>query len=403
MRVGVIALLCERARPRVGLCAARTRQRRPTTARRTTIAGTSRATADPAAETDRAGGLGGGRPRACVSCEVAAGLDSPLHVAFAPGRAGPSSYVVERPGRIRVLEGGRLLLRARSSTSGTRSTAGGEQGLLSVAFHPGLRARTGSSTSNYTDTGRRHRRRGIPGRGRQLARAGARASLSSTSRTRTTTAASSPSAPTASSTSAWATAASGGDPENRGPEPRRAAGQAPAHRRRPAGGRVGDRGATACATPGASPSTGRRATSGSATSARASWEEIDYLAAGRRALVNFGWDVFEGTQVVRGQGAEPGGPAGRADRSSTPTQGCSVTGGYVYRGGDVPAARGRYFYGDYCSGTVWSLVVRGGQGNGRASATPFEVPGLSLVRRGRPRRALPRVPRGGQLYRLASR
>ena len=41
--------------------------------------------------------------------------------------------------------------------------------------------------------------------------------------------------------------------------------------------------------------------------------------------------------------------------------GCSITGGYVYRGTAVPAARGRYFYGDYCSGIVWSLRVEGGK------------------------------------------
>jgi hypothetical protein len=42
-------------------------------------------------------------------------------------------------------------------------------------------------------------------------------------------------------------------------------------------------------------------------------------------------------------------------------EGCSVTGGYVYRGEAVPAARGRYFFGDYCSGTAWSLVLEGGR------------------------------------------
>jgi hypothetical protein len=50
--------------------------------------------------------------------------------------------------------------------------------------------------------------------------------------------------------------------------------------------------------------------------------------------------------------------------------GCSITGGYVYRGSAVPALRGRYFFGDYCSGKLWSYA--GGQ------ATPFgSVPQVS--------------------------
>jgi hypothetical protein len=40
---------------------------------------------------------------------------------------------------------------------------------------------------------------------------------------------------------------------------------------------------------------------------------------------------------------------------------CSVTGGYVYRGRSVASAGGRYFFGDYCSGTVWSVRIEGGR------------------------------------------
>ena len=36
-------------------------------------------------------------------------------------------------------------------------------------------------------------------------------------------------------------------------------------------------------------------------------------------------------------------------------EGCSVTGGYVYRGSQVPALAGRYVFGDYCSGKIWSV------------------------------------------------
>jgi len=38
-----------------------------------------------------------------------------------------------------------------------------------------------------------------------------------------------------------------------------------------------------------------------------------------------------------------------------------VTGGYVYRGSAVPSARGRYFYGDYCTGIMWSLRISNGK------------------------------------------
>ena len=37
------------------------------------------------------------------------------------------------------------------------------------------------------------------------------------------------------------------------------------------------------------------------------------------------------------------------------SQGCSITGGYVYRGSQFPALTGVYFYGDYCSGIMWAL------------------------------------------------
>ena len=58
------------------------------------------------------------------------------------------------------------------------------------------------------------------------------------------------------------------------------------------------------------------------------------------------------------------------------SQGCSISGGYVYRGKAVPSARGRYFYGDYCSGTIWSLRAVKGKLRG-VRREPFKVSGLS--------------------------
>jgi len=37
----------------------------------------------------------------------------------------------------------------------------------------------------------------------------------------------------------------------------------------------------------------------------------------------------------------------------------SITGGYVYRGEDIPALHGRYVFADYCTGEVWSAPVEG--------------------------------------------
>jgi glucose/arabinose dehydrogenase len=72
---------------------------------------------------------------------------------------------------------------------------------------------------------------------------------------------------------------------------------------------------------------------------------------------NLGWDAFEGDR--RSDDGEYG-----LDRGSelvwpvavyTHADGCSVTGGYVYRGTAIAALQGRYLYGDFCSGALWTL------------------------------------------------
>jgi hypothetical protein len=78
--------------------------------------------------------------------------------------------------------------------------------------------------------------------------------------------------------------------------------------------------------------------------------------------------------------------------------GCSITGGYVYRGKAVPAARGRYFYGDYCEGTIWSLrAVKGKLRDVRRE--PFKVSGLSSFGEGATGELFA-VGLGGGLYKL---
>ncbi|MCS6800589.1 MAG: PQQ-dependent sugar dehydrogenase [Dehalococcoidia bacterium] len=84
-------------------------------------------------------------------------------------------------------------------------------------------------------------------------------------------------------------------------------------------------------------------------------EEINFTPAGTPPPVNYGWSIMEGSQCFRGTGcataslAMPVAEYGRA-------LGCSVTGGYVYRGRAFPQLAGIYFYGDYCSGRIWGLA-----------------------------------------------
>ncbi len=103
-------------------------------------------------------------------------------------------------------------------------------------------------------------------------------------------------------------------------------------------------------------------------------EEVDHFAWPWQGLLNFGWDVYEGTASFESKALGPGRLVAPVAQY-THEHGCSITGGYIYRGSAVPAAKGRYFYGDYCSGTVWSLKLVGEVAQVRAE--PFKVPSLT--------------------------
>ena len=79
------------------------------------------------------------------------------------------------------------------------------------------------------------------------------------------------------------------------------------------------------------------------------WEEIDIVTRG----ANYGWNVMEGTHCYAATTCATGGltlPVAEYSHSF----GCSVTGGFVYRGAAADL-RGVYVYGDYCSGRIWGL------------------------------------------------
>jgi glucose/arabinose dehydrogenase len=92
------------------------------------------------------------------------------------------------------------------------------------------------------------------------------------------------------------------------------------------------------------------------------WEEIDFRPRAKlERLANYGWRVFEGRERVASESPTRGGELVGPISVYSHDDGCSVTGGYVYRGRAAAAAVGRYFFGDFCSGTVWSLRVEDGR------------------------------------------
>jgi glucose/arabinose dehydrogenase len=83
------------------------------------------------------------------------------------------------------------------------------------------------------------------------------------------------------------------------------------------------------------------------------WEEVNLIPAGTPGGMNFGWDDFEGSHPFEAQTAPEGMiyPFAEYEHGSA---GCSVTGGYVYRGAAVSELDGVYLFGDYCSGYIWA-------------------------------------------------
>jgi len=87
-------------------------------------------------------------------------------------------------------------------------------------------------------------------------------------------------------------------------------------------------------------------------------EEVDVQPAGSPGGQNYGWNVMEGAVCYNSATCATAGltlPVATYDHS----QECSVTGGVVYRAAALPALQGIYFYGDYCSGRIRGLRMRG--------------------------------------------
>jgi glucose/arabinose dehydrogenase len=315
----------------------------------------------------------GEQERSAYALQRLFNLSSPLDVT-APRSDRTRLFVVEQAGRIRVVLRGRVLARPFLDIRGL-VVAGGEQGLLGLAFHPNY-ARNRRFYVNYTDNN---------GHTRVVEYRANRAGTAALPRTaRRLLFVRQPYAnhnggglafgPDGLLYVGMGDGGSGGDPENRAQNMRTLLGKlvtinVNARRPTPRIAALGLRNPWRFTFDRANGDlyigdVGQNA-----------WEEINYVPRRSPGLENYGWDAWEGRARFE-QKATPTGRVVFPIEVYSHGAGCSVTGGVVYRGNAVPDARGRYFYGDYCSGTIWSLRVV----NGRATDVrreSFRVEGLS--------------------------
>ena len=130
-------------------------------------------------------------------------------------------------------------------------------------------------------------------------------------------------------------------------------------------------------------------------------EEVDFTSIAQASGGNFGWRVREGDQPFSGDTL-----SGAIEPVIVRTHDegwCSVTGGYVVRDPALPSLRGKYLYGDFCEGIIYGarLSSSGAAGNARVSGLP-QIAALSSFgedARGR----IYVVSLGGAVSRIAAR
>lgn len=102
-------------------------------------------------------------------------------------------------------------------------------------------------------------------------------------------------------------------------------------------------------------------------------EEVNFQPALSQGGENYGWRIMEGTLCFNPNPCDPAGlvmPVAEYDHA----QGCSVTGGLIYRGQNFPRLQGFYFYGDFCTGRIWGLRRNGADfQNSLLLASPLSI------------------------------
>ena len=320
---------------------------------------------------------------------VSSGLSQPLVVTNA-GDGLHRLFVVERGGRIRIVEGGALLSTPFLDVSSLVTTANIEQGLLGLAFHPAY-STNGYFFIDYTNTG------GDTVIARyQASPPGSDAVNANSAQVLLTIA-----QPFANHNGgqlafgpdgylyiAMGDGGSGGDPANRAQDVNTLLGKIL---------RIDVDHGSPYAIPATNPLVGQpgldeiwavglrnpwrfsfdRATGDLLIGdvGQDAWEEVDLQPAGTAALRNYGWRLMEGTHCYNpSTNCDPGGLAPPILEYQHVSGLCAVIGGYRYRGASSPLLAGQYVYGDYCTGQIFGATLSGSTWTGTELInTPFSI------------------------------
>jgi hypothetical protein len=299
--------------------------------------------------------------------EVASGLNNPVYVTSPPGDA--RLFLVEQPGRIRIIENGQLIA-APFLDIASRVASGGERGMLSVAFHPQY-ATNGFFYVYFTGPSGEIRveRFSVSSSRNQANAASAKVILSVAHPRSNHNGGLAMFGPDGMLYLGLGDGGGGGDPDRNGQNQATLLGKIL---------RIDVSSGDPYSIPTGNPFAGRADARPEiwAMGLRNPWrfafdrsagtlyvadvgqnaiEEVNVVAS-TRAGVNYGWNVLEGSSCYEASSCSRQGLELPVLEYGHENGQCSVTGGFVYRGSSIPELAGTYFYADYCAGWVRSFT-----------------------------------------------
>jgi glucose/arabinose dehydrogenase len=303
-------------------------------------------------------------PTVALESVVMAGLQSPVYVTHAGDGSG-RLFIVEQPGRVRLIKQNRLLEQPFLDIA-ARVRFAGEQGLLGLAFHPAYK-KNGRVFVNYVRASDGHT---VIAEFRVSSNPDV---VSADERVLLTVPQPYPNhkggmvefGPDGFLYIALGDGGSGGDPGNRGQNTSELLGKMlridvdhgapygiPRDNPFVAGGGRPEIFAHGLRNPWRFSFDRQTGDLWAADVGQHKWEEIDVVVRGG----NYGWKVMEGTHCFApAEGCVQTGLVQPVAEYGHEEGRCAITGGYVYRGARLPALRGIYLFGDFCSGEIFSL------------------------------------------------